>query len=271
MKVVMPVLVLLVAIAVAATAAWFYVAWSFRGGAADGPMEQRALPPFTRIVIEGYADVTLVQGDAESVSYDAQSRPQTRGRADVKDGTLTIANDASRSWWSNFFGGGGRPARVTVTFRELEAIGAAGAVKLRAERLTSQRLLVSASGATSLKIAGLETRELAVNGSGAMKIELAGRATEQRVSISGAGDYRAADLVSEDARVSVSGAGRVVIQAEKTLKIGLSGAGSVEYLGNPKVTQSISGAGRVKRRDAAETGRYVAYASATSVSPPSGP
>lgn len=271
MKVVMPVLLILIAIAVAASAAWFWLAWSFRSGASDGPMAQSALPPFKRIVIEGYANVTLVQGDAESISYDAQSRPQARGRAQVRDGTLTIANDASRGWWSNFFGGGGRPVRVTVTFRELEAIGAAGAVKVRAERLAAPRLNVSASGATSLRITGLETAELAVSGSGAMKIELAGRATEQRVSISGAGDYRAADLVSEDARVSVSGAGRVVVQAAKTLKIGLSGAGSVEYLGNPKVTQSISGAGRVKRRDAAETGRYVAYSSAASVSPPSGP
>jgi hypothetical protein len=270
MKVVMPVLVILAAIVVAATAAWFYLAWSLRSGASDGPLEGRPLPPFTRILIEGYANVTLVQGDTDSVAYDAQSRPQSRGRAEVKDGTLTIAN-ASRGWWPNFFGSGGRSARVTVTFRELEMLTAAGAVKLRADRLKAERLKVSASGATSLKIAGLETRDLAVSGSGAMKIELAGRATEQRVSISGAGDYLAADLVSEDARVSVSGAGRVVIQVEKTLKIGLSGAGSVEYIGNPTVTQSISGAGRVKRRDAAESGRLVAYASEVSASPPSGP
>ena len=64
--------------------------------------------------------------------------------------------------------------------------------------------VATASGATSLKIAALDTKELTVSGSGAMRIELAGKATEQRVSISGAGDYRAAELASEDARVSVS-------------------------------------------------------------------
>ena len=127
-----------------------------------------------------------------------------------------------------------------------------------ADSVKTARLSVTASGATSLKIDDLDAKELVVSGSGAMKIDLKGRATVQRVGISGAGDYRAADLVSDDARVGVSGAGRVVIHAEKTLRIGISGAGSVEYYGDPQVTQQISGAGRVKRHDAAEVGRVVA-------------
>ena len=87
--------------------------------------------------------------------------------------------------------------------------------------------------------------------SGAVKAEVAGRATEQRIAISGAGDYRAAGLASENARVAVSGAGKVLVNAAKTLKIAISGAGSVEYLGDPKVTQDISGVGRVRRRESA--------------------
>ena len=156
-----------------------------------------------------------------------------------------------------------RPARVTVTFRALDAIGAAGAVKLHADGLRTDRLAVSASGATSLRIYGLDTKELTIEGAGAMKVELAGRAVAQTVTISGAGDYRAADLASEDAQVTVSGAGRVVVQVAKTLGIGLSGAGSVEYIGDPKVTQQISGAGRVKRRNAADTRPAIAIREST--------
>ena len=196
--------------------------------------------------------MTLVQGAAESATVEAPSKHLARVRTEVSDGTLTIANAQSRRWWSDLFGGGARPGAGDGDFRDLEAISASGAVKLRADRMKIDRLRVSASGATSLKISGLETNQLSVSGSGAMKMELAGRATEQKIAISGAGDYRAEDLASEDARVSVSGAGRVVVQVARTLKIGLSGAGSVEYLGNPKVTQQVSGAGRVKRRDAAD-------------------
>ena len=259
MKRVIPVLLTLVAIAVAVSLAWFYFVWTFPRAGGDALTEQRSLPPFNRIVIEGFADVMLVQGGAESASVEASSRRLPRVRAQVSGGTLTIGNDQSRHWWTDFFGGGARPARVTVTFRELEAISASGAVKVRADGLRTERLKVSASGATSLKISGLDTKELSISGSGAMKIELAGRATEQKIAISGAGDYRAADLATEDARVSVSGAGRVVVQVANTLKIGLSGAGSVEYFGNPKVTQQISGAGRVKRRDAGTPSPAIAW------------
>ena len=270
MKVVIPMLAVLAAVAVAAGLAWLFLVGSSRGTGGDAVAEERALPPFTRVVIDGFADVTLVQGAAESASVEAPTKQLAGVRTAVTGDTLTISHASPRNGWLGFFVGRARGARVTVNFRQLDAIGTSGAVKVRADRLKSDRLKVSASGATSLRIDGLDTRELSVSGSGAIKVELAGRATEQRVAISGAGDYRAPELVSENARVSVSGAGRVVIQAEKTLGIALSGAGSVEYLGNPKVTQQISGAGRVKRRDAAETARIVAFAAPSSGAPPSG-
>lgn len=258
MKVVFAILGVLAAMAIALSLAWFYLAWSFRGGSGDIVTEERASAPFSRIVIEGFADVTLVQGNTESVQVEASKKQLAGVRTQVSGGTLTIAYGQSRSWWLGFFGAGGRGARVRVTFRDLDAITATGAVKIRAEALKAGELKVSASGATSLKIDDLDAKALSVSGSGAIKVELAGRAVEQRVSISGAGDYRAAELASDDARVAVSGAGRVVVQVEKTLKVALSGAGAVEYIGNPKVTQQISGAGRVRRRDASGSVRIVA-------------
>ena len=256
MKVVFTILGILAAMAVAVSLAWYYLLGSFHGGG-EVVTEQHPLPPFTQVVVEGFADVTLVQGASEAVRIESGAKQPASMRAQVANGTLTISNGAGRSWWNAFFGWGGRGARITVTFRDLDAVIAAGAVKIRAEGLKADRLRVSASGATSLKIGNLDARELSVTGSGAMRAELAGRVVEQRVSISGAGDYRAADLASDDARVSVSGAGRVVVQVEKTLRIGLSGAGSVEYIGEPKVTQSISGAGKVRRRDASESVRIL--------------
>jgi hypothetical protein len=251
MKSVIPVLLLVVAIAVAASLAWLFLNSSFPGREGDFKPEQRSLPPFKRIVIHGLAEVTLEQGPTESIAFESTPRRLAQVRADVSDGTLTLGNNATRSWFFDFFGGGSRPLRAKITFRDLESVAADGAVKVVAQGLKSERLRITGSGATSLKVSDLDVAELAVSGSGAMKAELAGRVTEQVISISGAGDYRAADLVSDTARVSVSGAGRVVVNAAKTLAIALSGAGTVEYLGDPKVTQKISGAGRIKRRDAA--------------------
>src|SRR6185437_13069443 len=78
---------------------------------------------------------------------------------------------------------------------------------------------------------------------------LAGRVDDEKVSISGAGSYRAERLFANDATVTVSGVGNVVLRAERTLRANISGAGVIEYAGDPVVTEHVSGIGRVKRRE----------------------
>lgn len=212
--------------------------------------ERHALPPFRQIVIGGYADVTLVQGDSESLTAEAARSQLRRFEVSVRDGTLTIRPNYNGKGWFSFFGLEAKAARVTIGFRTLDRITADGAVKIRAEKMRVDRLAVSASGATSLRIAELDAKALAVDGSGAIKVEVAGRATAQTIEISGAGDYRAEDLASDTAKVAVSGAGRVVLRVAKTLDVDLSGAANVDYIGDPKVTRRVSGMGRIKQRDA---------------------
>jgi hypothetical protein len=212
--------------------------------------EQHALPPFRQIVVGGYAEVTLVQGDSESLTVEATGNQMRRFDVRVRDGTLTIHTNHSKQGWYSFFGLEAKTARVTIAFRTLDGITADGAVKIRAEKMRVDRLKVSASGATNLRIGELDAKSLAVDGSGAIKMEIAGRAAAQAIDISGAGDYRADDLASDTAKVAVSGAGRVVVRVAKTLDVDLSGAANVDYIGDPKVTRRISGMGRIKQRDA---------------------
>jgi hypothetical protein len=202
--------------------------------------------------VGGLADITLVQGADERVEFEVPAKQMGRVRLEVRDGTLYVDSGKSTPFWSFLFGGGPRPIRATITFRELDAIDVSGSVKLRADGWKAEKLAVSVSGEAALRVNGLETKDLAIAASGAVKAEIAGRATDQRIAISGAGDYRAAGLASDNARVAVSGAGKVLINAAKTLKVSISGAGTVDYLGDPTVTQEISGMGRVKRREAAQ-------------------
>jgi len=241
----------------AAGAAPAYDFWKDTTSGGDALVEEHALPPFRRVVIDGFAEVTLVQGDTESITVEGARRQLRSMQISVKDGTLRMSSYEAQRWWQNMFAGGTRPARITLNLRVLDAITAEGAVKIRSEQLKSERLAVSASGATSVKITNLEAKELTIDGSGAIKMEIAGRAVAQTIEISGAGDYRAADLVSDTAKVTVSGAGRVAVRVDKTLDLDLSGAATVEYIGDPKITRQVSGAGRVKRRDATATPQWV--------------
>lgn len=221
----------------------------------------QALPPFRRLDVSGTAEVQLVQGAAESITLPAASPKGGFLRAEVRGDTLYVESGDSSRWWDFVLGGdGGQTPRVVVSYKDLEAIAAAGTVKLLASGMKVDALRIAGAGGTVIRLDDLAARELKLTGAGALRADVSGVVADQTVTISGAGDYRAAKLLSQNATVNVAGAGKVVINAQKTLAATISGAGSVEYIGEPQVTERVSGAGRVKRRDAARPFGPVALA-----------
>ena len=266
-----PILVLF-SVALGFAVLWMYVHGTARAAVGEPLVEESAPGPFHAIDVAGLADITLVQGAAERVRLEVPARGRQRVTVEVLDGVLHVRHDDRRRWWDGMLGATSRAPKLRVTFRTLDAIEASGGLRLSAERLQTPELSISVSGAATLRIADLDTDRLRIEGSGAMKAELAGRARRQSVEISGAGDYRAAELVSAEADVDVSGAGRVVLRADETLAVSLSGAASVEYLGNPRLTESVSGVGRVKRREARDEPRpWIARSAGASVLTAAGP
>jgi hypothetical protein len=245
-------LALLAAIVVALGLAWSQL----HGGAADGERvaaQSIAVGEFRHVEVNGHADVVLVQGDAEAVDVEASPKRHARVRIRSEGGTLKISSGEDSRWWAGLPGGGARPPRITIHFRQLESLALSGALRLSADGVKATRLVVRASGAASVRMEGIDAAALRFVGSGAVKVEMAGRAAEQEVSISGAGAYRAPRLASEHAEVKVSGAGRVVVNASRSLEASISGAGAIDYHGNPQVRQRISGAGRIRQVTDADT------------------
>jgi hypothetical protein len=255
------------AVLVSAALAW----WTLTGGMTSEPRvrsEQReSLPPFHEVEIGGKAEVTLLQSDGESIEVKAG----TNGiNVEVADGRLLVRAQDRRRWWSRLFGrrSPGVP-QITLRFRTLDVIALTGSVRIDVPKLEATSLRIAASGGSRLSIGDLRATSLRVNGSGALDAKLAGRVEKEDVSISGAGSYRAEELVANDASVSVSGVGDVVVHATNTLRASISGAGVIEYLGNPTVTEHVSGIGRVKRRDGERASTTTASASAQWIVEPS--
>jgi hypothetical protein len=70
------------------------------------------------------------------------------------------------------------------------------------------------------------------------------------LKISGAGDAKCYDLLTENTKVNISGAGSAEVFASVELDAHVSGAGTIKYKGNaPKVNQHVSGAGSVKKAE----------------------
>jgi hypothetical protein len=245
-------IVIIVSIAIALGLTWLVLGHAPHRGDVR-VVQTRSVPPFKRIKVTGSAIVMLVQDASGPVVVEAPRGETARVLVEVHGDTLDITASDRRRWWHwPFRRGSWAVAQITIHFADLEAIEVAGGVSVSAGAVRVPALQIDGAGGTKLHIADLKTTTLRVAGAGALKAELAGQATDQTVSISGAGDYQAAKLISENATVDVSGAGRVVVNASKTLQASISGAGVVEYLGDPEVRESVGGLGRVKRRDAVD-------------------
>ncbi|HEX4884856.1 MAG TPA: head GIN domain-containing protein [Casimicrobiaceae bacterium] len=240
---------LLAAVVVALALAWAVLHDGRDGGSGDrAPAQSIEVGAFRGVEVDGHAEIILVQGEAEKVDVEAGSRGAARVRVRAREGTLSISAAPEGPWWRGLLGGGtGRPPLITIHFRTLESLALSGAVRVTAEAMKVPELRVRASGAASVRLDGMDAKTFRFAASGAVKGEVAGRAEQQDVSISGAGDYRAAGLVSDTADVKVSGAGRVTVNARRALDASISGAGAIDYLGHPQVRQSISGAGRIRQ------------------------
>ncbi len=244
--------VILGCVALAALLAWVALFDGRTRQARDMPVSPpvfRAVEPFTHVEISGHAEVVLVQGGETSVLVETPGRKPAQVDIAVSGDTLEIHATSRLRWWDFLLGRSDvQSANIVVTFKDLKSIAAAGAVRVIADGIRVPDLTIEGAGGTSIHIDRLQAEKLDISGAGALKAEIGGAVGTQRIAISGAGEYRGARLASDDASVTVSGAGRVTVNARRTLNVRISGAGSVDYLGDPKVTEDISGAGSVRRR-----------------------
>ncbi|HKW80388.1 MAG TPA: head GIN domain-containing protein [Casimicrobiaceae bacterium] len=218
------------------------------GLAAEIVSETRAVHGFSQIELDGQADVTLRQGQTEGVTLEATASALRDIRTEVRGRKLTIRVESKHHWWQWLIGAAARTPKVTIDFIQLDRLEASGAVAIVASSLKASELHLDFAGACRLKIADLQANRLRVDGAGATRVDLAGRVAEQDIDLSGAGSYRAEDLVSDRTALQVSGAGKAIVNATKTLKAGISGAGLVEYVGDPAVERDVSGIGKIRRR-----------------------
>lgn len=217
-------------------------------------VQERVATGFSEIEVSGVADVTLVQGDREGVSLEGSGDALASIRTSTHGRVLTIRAAPAQRWWHMFPSGRAAPTvHVTVSLRKLERLEASGVIKVTAASLRGDQLRLDLSGACELRLAGLALSQLSTDASGASKLELAGTVQRQFIDLSGAGSYRAGDLVSQTATIDVSGAGKALLNSSASLTVDISGAGTVEYLGDPTIEQSVSGVGKIRRAKSAAT------------------
>jgi hypothetical protein len=191
-------------------------------GSGQTKSETRPVSGFTGIELSGTGEVTIEQGEAESLTVEADDNVLPALTSEVEDSVLRLGTKRRTRVQTR------NPIRYRVTVTDLA------------------RLDLSGSG--SITGANLQVDTLRVNISGSGTMDLAGSADQQEVEVSGSGRYDAAGLPSRSVSVEISGSGRAEVAAAEQLRVDISGSGTVTYSGDPQVDQSISGSGRLVKQ-----------------------
>jgi len=228
-------------------------------------------------------DLTLSQGDSESLTIEAEDNLLPLLTSDVTNDVLKLDTKPNTSFSAT------KPVKYTLVVKDLNAITDNGSGTIIAGDLNlSHPLGITGNGSGNITIANVHSgdAQLKLSGSGGLNaasiksdkaaieisgsgsasiqtitvqsfsakltgngaLEVGGTTTDQIINLSGSGNYDGEKLASKTAIVKTDGSGGATVQVSDTLNATISGSGSITYIGNPTVTQKSSGLGKVTQK-----------------------
>jgi hypothetical protein len=214
---------------------------------------------FDRVLLEGFGDVYIEQGQSEGLSVQADSNIIPLLTIEVRGRELRLGTKQ---------GVGITPSKsitYNLAVKNLNGISLAGSGNFYVEPVKSSDITVSLPGSGNINLKGLNAGNLSVdlNGSGNITIEtinaktidaslrgsgdikLEGNVNSQTVTLSGSGNYLTGNLQTDIANVSIPGSANVTVWVNDELKVNINGSGDIQYYGKPTIDQNISGSGNI--------------------------
>lgn len=201
--------------------------------------ENRPVNGVEAVELSGVGELTIVQGEPESLVVEAEDNILPRLESRVAGGTLELSEKGILM--------PRRPIRFKLTASHLKSVTSTGTGSVQADGWTNPgKLTIRLEGAGGVNLAHLDCATLKVALEGAGHVRVQGQAHAQEIELAGSADYSAPDFKTQAAHLTISGAGDAQVWAADELKVEISGAGSVKYYGQPKITREISGAGSLR-------------------------
>ncbi len=192
--------------AVSALALMAAVALGGQAAVAGEATDSRDLDTFTRIVIKGAVDISVMASQStQVVEVTTESRYLDRVETKVDGDTLTISQKGRR--WRDM------DLEISISMATLKAF--------------------VIDGAADVEVTGIDTEEFELIVNGAGDIDLEGSCVSAHYEINGAGDLDASELKCEAVRIEINGAGDADVFASESVVAFLNGVGDVEVYGNP--------------------------------------
>jgi hypothetical protein len=198
--------------------------------------ETRDIGGFTKIIIEGSADVNITQSDTEDVTVITNADLMEYITTTVDGSTLTISTKQSLCY---------DKLDVNIRMKNLEGVKIEGSGNVMADGdFKAEEFKVKISGSGDIKIKNIDVEELEASISGSGSIKLRGEAEEAEFEIDGSGDIFADEVECDAVDVEINGSGNCFVWANSSLKIETNGSGDVKYKGDPgelKIEQNGNG------------------------------
>jgi hypothetical protein len=206
-------------------------------------LEERRLKPFSRLRVSGIINLSLSQGDQESLRVEGDSKWVNQLKVEQRGDLLSISlKEGQKSWGKN------EKIEVFLQLKDLRELEFEGAGQIKTSSLLElEDLLITGKGVGNI-ILELEAERLEAELNFVGNMELKGFARELLIDNEGLGNIDASKLICQKVELASSGIGKLAVHAEEELILNVSGIGSVNYTGNPKkVTEKVSGLGKVNR------------------------
>ena len=180
--------------------------------------EIRDVANFTKVSSEGVFEVTITQGDVQSVEITADDNIIRRVKTEVVDNELRLYLDDR-----NYKG-----------------------ISLKANIVAERINGITNSGIGDIVISNVdEGGNFNVDNTGTGNIRITGNAESLTLYNEGDGMFRGFEFVVSDCDIDIIGSGDCEVHATRTLNVNIEGSGDVYYKGIPTVEANISGSGQV--------------------------
>lgn len=221
-----------------------------RASHGDIVTEIRDVADFSRIKVQGIADVEIIFGPEFKVEVEAGEDVIEYFETTVSGKTLKVGFDADDFDWG--FGDldwdfdDDDPLLVRITMPELQQLRVKGIGTVLIEGFDGESLEVSVSGIGDVTIRDFKGTSLELDLSGVSDVEVDGVVDELDVTLSGVGEADLRDLKAKVVYATASGLGDLRVYASESIDASASGFGDVIYYGNPeKVRRDERGFGEV--------------------------
>jgi hypothetical protein len=233
-------------------------------GSGDMVTVERVVGDFDRISVMGSGDITITQGEKQSLVVRIDDNLLEFLQTEVDGNKLILGFDPEKARRKDL-----RPSvpigfeitvpdlskiaiygSADVKSKDLEfdrfSIDIYGSGDIQVEQMQCSRISMNVMGVGDIQIDDLEAEYLVVSIPGKGTVRLVGVVEEQDISLPGFGNYRAGKLQSRTAYVSIPGMGDATVWVTDELHSDILGSGDIEYFGDPHIYHSGLGSGDLK-------------------------